>query len=352
MGTVSNGNIEGQLTGELPAKFYFSKINNYIPVQKNYSIENIESISDKTKLPATIFIPKSIKRSAAIIMMFGSGTHNKEEFYGFADMFASNGIATLVYDKRNVTGDNYPNLNITRTGSDIVLMQDLVDDAKGAFEYLKKRKEINPNKIGLWGISQGGMVAPMLIANNPDIAFVVIVSAPTTVLKECYHFQKLNRLKNRIADVNTIQKVENLWAEFDNYIINGSDLNELKPMLDKAYAEGWGQLTTIPQKLPTKDDLKYNFGYNTLGLDPSTYWVKTNVPTYAVYGEGDIQVPVNKSIEAIKLAFLNKENLLTIKTYQNADHLIKSIPNRNNFDFPKYAQGYLSDMILWILKQQ
>jgi len=188
----------------------------------------------------------------------------------------------------------------------------------------------------------------MLIADHPEVAFVIAVSAPATILKECYHFQKLIRLKQRVTDINTIQKVENLWNEFDDHIINGIDLIDLKQKIDKAYAEGWGQVSNILQTLPTKDDLKYNFAYNTLGLDPAIYWAKVNIPTYAVYGVGDVQVPVKRSIEVLNHVFKNKQNLLNIKTYPNSDHLIKPIPDRDNFDFPKYAPGYLTDMVKWL----
>lgn len=106
----------------------------------------------------------------------------------------------------------------------------------------------------------------------------------------------------------------------------------------------------MPQTIPGKDDLKYNFAFNTLSLDPAIYWNQVNIPVYAVYGDGDIQVPVQRCIEELNRVFKPKQNLLTIKIYPNADHLIKTIPNRDHFDFPAYAQGYVTDMVQWLIE--
>jgi dienelactone hydrolase len=42
--------------------------------------------------------------------------------------------------------------------------------------YLKTRKEVDVHKIGLIGHSEGGVIAPMVAANNSDVAFVVLMA--------------------------------------------------------------------------------------------------------------------------------------------------------------------------------
>ena len=39
-------------------------------------------------------------------------------------------------------------------------------------DFLKTRKEIDPKQIGLIGHSEGGLVAPMVAAQNGDVAFM------------------------------------------------------------------------------------------------------------------------------------------------------------------------------------
>jgi hypothetical protein len=41
---------------------------------------------------------------------------------------------------------------------------------------LRTRPEINPRKIGLIGHSEGGVIAPMVAARNPEVAFIVMMA--------------------------------------------------------------------------------------------------------------------------------------------------------------------------------
>ena len=40
---------------------------------------------------------------------------------------------------------------------------------------LRQRKDIDPKRIGIWGLSEGGMIAPQVAAQT-NTAFIVIVS--------------------------------------------------------------------------------------------------------------------------------------------------------------------------------
>ena len=40
------------------------------------------------------------------------------------------------------------------------------------------RPEIDPKRVGLLGHSEGGLIAPMLAAAHPEIAFVVMLAGP------------------------------------------------------------------------------------------------------------------------------------------------------------------------------
>jgi len=140
MGIVKGDTIEGRLTGELPATFRLIKSKSYQVPVKSYAIENIELQNGAKKLPATLFLPKMNHPTPAIVMIAGSGKHTKEEFYGWADLLTSHGIATLIYDKRDISDHAYPKLKLTlNSGNDIVLLQDLVDDASTAVQYLASR---------------------------------------------------------------------------------------------------------------------------------------------------------------------------------------------------------------------
>ncbi|MCJ7537915.1 MAG: hypothetical protein MUO57_20500, partial [Anaerolineales bacterium] len=47
-----------------------------------------------------------------------------------------------------------------------------------AIEVLKVRSDIDPENIGLWGISQAGYVMPRVLLQSEDVAFMIAVSCP------------------------------------------------------------------------------------------------------------------------------------------------------------------------------
>ena len=55
---------------------------------------------------------------------------------------------------------------------------DFADDAESALNYLLERQEIDPEQIGIFGHSEGGLIAEMLTAKNPNISFMILMAGP------------------------------------------------------------------------------------------------------------------------------------------------------------------------------
>lgn len=343
----NNDEIVGGVSGEIPAKFLFKKASlpNKMP---DYKIVSLTIQNGSINLPADLFLPKSDKPTGAVIMVCGTGQHIKEEYNGWADLLASKGVAVLAYDKRNVT--YFPNLNIRQASSDIVLPGQLESDIEAAISILKSRKEINPKKIGLFGFSQGAVMAPIVAAKNSDVAFIVAVSGNTTTDKEFIIKQSINRLRQRNFDENDIQHARGLMEALFQYSKDRKNGDKLQKDIDKAYENGYGRYS-LPRYLPNEDELKYLSTWNSFEHDPSIYWSKLNIPSYVVFGDRDIFIPVKESVQILNNLFKNRPNILTLKVYPNADHFIKQQPDRNNFDFPKYVNGYVTGLVDWIILQ-
>ena len=96
-----------------------------------------------------------------------SGTN---PFSLLADYLTSLGIAVLRVDDRGV-GKSTGSFSEATT-------EDFAADALAGIEYLKTRKEIAPEKIGLLGHSEGGLIAPIVAAQSRDVAFVVMMAGP------------------------------------------------------------------------------------------------------------------------------------------------------------------------------
>lgn len=346
--TLQHDTIEGKLDGNIPASIHLIKAAKYIQPDKAYSIEKVILNNEGTELAANLYLPKANLSSAAIIIVAGSGNHTKEEYNGAADLFASRGIATLTFDKRDVTSRK--GLNLKDINSDITSMKDLVKDVEAAYNLLKARKEINQAKIGLMGFSLGAVEVPVVAANHPEIAFLIAISGNATTDKEFIINQGLNKYKENNYDFQTIKLAEALYNDLFTYAKTRSNKKVLQRKLDKAYAEKWGQLC-FPSEVPNEDELKHLMTWNNFEFDPADYWKKINVPCLVGYGEKDKYIPVERSIEILRKIFDGKKELLTLKVYSNSDHTIRIVSGKGEFEFPKYADGYINDVLNWILHQ-
>ena len=76
----------------------------------------------------------------------------------------------LRYDKRGVGASKGSFKEATS--------EDFAADALAAVHYLKGQPDINPAQIGLIGHSEGGLIAPMVAAISPDVAYIVLMAGP------------------------------------------------------------------------------------------------------------------------------------------------------------------------------
>jgi len=134
--------------------------------------------ADKTvHLAATLTYPEKGGPFPAAILITGSGIQDRDEtifghhpFAVIADYLTRRGYAVLRVDDRTAglsTGD-----------IKYATSADFAKDVETSFNWLRKQKYIDPKKIGLIGHSEGAAIAPMVAAENKDIAFIISLAGP------------------------------------------------------------------------------------------------------------------------------------------------------------------------------
>ena len=126
-------------------------------------------------LAATLTIPSGKGPFPAVVLITGSGPQDRDEsllghkpFLVLSDYLTRHGIAVLRADDRG-TGKSTGDFATATTA-------DFATDTEAGIAYLKTRPEVNPQKIGLIGHSEGGIIAPMIAAQNSDVAFIVMMA--------------------------------------------------------------------------------------------------------------------------------------------------------------------------------
>ena len=134
-------------------------------------------------LPGILMLPASTGRVPAVVLIHGSGPHDRDETIGpnkpFLDIaigLAEKGIATLRYEKRT-----FRNRSLV-SDPRLTIDMETTDDAVHAVEYLALRREVDPERIYILGHSQGGMMAPRVARISTLVSGVIMFAAPARPL--------------------------------------------------------------------------------------------------------------------------------------------------------------------------
>jgi uncharacterized protein len=272
------------------------------------------------KLAATLTAPPGEGPYPAVLLITGSGPHDRDEslmghkpFLVLADSLTRKGIVVLRADKRGC-GKSTGNYAAATT-------VDFAADADAGVAYLKTRAEVDPHRIGLLGHSEGGIVAPMAAAQNPDVAFVVmmagsgvrgdeIVVAQGILISEAAGTSHEEAEKNAAVQREVLTLVEH---EKDDVVLE----KQLREKLS-------GKLTDAQLGAQIKTLISPWFRY-FLTYDPATALRRVTCPVLALIGEKDLQVPPKQNLPVIRKALAEAGNKsFEVDELPGLNHLFQS----------------------------
>jgi uncharacterized protein len=148
--------------------------------------EEVSFGHDEWRVAATLSLPKDVTKSPAVILVHGSGPHDRDESIGpnkpFRDLawgLASQGIAVLRYEKRTKAHQGKMARATTFT-----MKEETVDDAVYAFDFLEGRPDIDSAAIHVLGHSQGGYCAPRIAAGATALAGFISLAGNSRPLED------------------------------------------------------------------------------------------------------------------------------------------------------------------------
>jgi len=136
-------------------------------------IEEITFQSGSFTLVGDLRLPAGTGPFPVVLFVHGSGPIDRT-FFGYylpvMERMLRAGYAVFSWDKPG-TGESTGRLigRVYHQRAQIVL---------DAIEVMQAHPYIDPQRIGLWGISQGGYVMPLVLSMSQDVAFMMCVSCP------------------------------------------------------------------------------------------------------------------------------------------------------------------------------
>lgn len=313
-----------------------------------YSTEQVAFVNGEIPLRGSLFVPNGRGPHPAIVLLHGSGPQTRESYIRFfADQFARNGIATLIYDKRNTGRKDIP---LWQQGGGT--FGNFADDATAAVRYLRARPDIvDPRRIGLWGLSQGAWIAPMAAERIEGIAFLVLVSGGgvSPARQELYDDEV--KLKARRFTAREIERAMSLLRLANTYVRSQSDRDwtRFERALAAARKERWfATLDRFPITLPRESPAWKD---PDLDYDPVPLLERLRLPVLVVLGENDELTPVGETARRTNAALRKAGNTdYTIRQIPRASHgLWVTRSASNSWVEQRPATGWVDEMITWVL---
>jgi len=269
---------------------------------------------DGTRLVGALFVPGkpeagelvSGERHPAVILITGSGAQDRDEsllghkpFLVIADYLARRGIASLRMDDRGVGGSSGSVLDST--------VYDFAGDIRTAFNALRLQPDIDPERIGVLGHSEGGMVAALVASETPEIRFVVMLAGTGVSGREVMGLQARLIAQAAGADEETLTKQDAAHRALMDAIASRAApgvIDEAIRALVVVQTGGrglpedqMGQVIEGQRRLLTSA-----WAQAFLGYDPRVALRSVKCSVLALNGERDLQINADQNLTEIEKA--------------------------------------------------
>ena len=330
-----------------------------------YSVEEVVFKNPQAggiSLAGTLTLPNNIKNPPVAILISGSGPQDRNEellghkpFLVIAHHLTQNGVAVLRYDDRGVAQSEGTQKGATSA--------DFATDVEAAISYLKSRNDVDQNKIGLIGHSEGGLIAPIVIANKEnDVAFFISLAGPGVRGDKVLLPQLRKSAELAGANPADLDFEMKMMQQLFDKIVASEKLTtaEMNEELKK-------NLNSIAEEAPTNLKAKYTDSFaNTLSSQFSDEWMryflsydptnnlsKVTCPVLAINGSLDYQVIPEINLDGMKSAFAKAKNKdVTIKELPGLNHLFQNATTGSAIEYETIEETFdpaaLELMSSWI----
>src|SRR5271165_2348640 len=290
-------------------------------------------------LAGTLLLPTTPGKHPAIVFLHGSGPEGRWANHYLAQKFAERGIVALIYDKRGVgqsTGDWQK-----------ATFEALADDAVAGVRFLQSQSVVDATRVGIYGHSQGGTIAPLVGVRDGELRFVVASAAGGIDPAEVETFSVENSIGSAQLPPGERADAQGYVRALIDVAYRGKDRASLDAMAAKFKSRDW---YFAP---PPLGDSYWLISKQMAAFRPAEYWRQIKAPVLLVYGAHDERVPPRESAEAIRAALESGGNRnVTLKMYRGADHTFLIVDPPHNGGWPRHELDYADALASWILAQR
>lgn len=272
-----------------------------------YAVEEVafENEEDGVHLEGTLTIPAGEGPHPAALLISGSGPQDRDEtlmghkpFWVLADHLSRKGIAVLRVDDRGVGGST--GSVSESTGADFA------KDAAAGLAMLRKHSQVDPDRVGVIGHSEGGVIGPRVASKDSKVAFVVMMAGTGVPGDEVVREQAVELVRASGASDAQLAAVRAQQDATIDAILAAKTVDEARAAVPAQAAA-----SISPWFL---DFVRY---------DPAPALRAVQCPVLVLQGELDLQVLPEQNLPAIRDA-LEDNHRVNIVRFPGLNHLFQT----------------------------
>ncbi len=339
------------------------------PSTFDYQIEEVTfpGGAEDVQLAGTLTLPPGPGPHPVVVTMSGSGPSDRDEslkpvttlkpFALIADALTSAGVGVLRYDDRGV-GESTGDYNSAT-------VEELALDAVAAIDYLETRLDVDADRIGLLGHSEGGMYAAIIGASDPRVAFILgmapaVVDGVDLLVAQNAALQEAAGASAQEVDAARAFATTALPAARDG------DDETLEQAARDYFGGVWERLGPDAQAVAGDRDefvqrqlelqlpvFRSEWFRSFLAYDAEQDWARVTVPVLGLFGARDAQVVSEQNEPALRAALkaAGNEDFETI-VFPAANHLFQAAQTGAFGEYsslaPEFTDGFLDTIVDWV----
>jgi pimeloyl-ACP methyl ester carboxylesterase len=288
----------------------------YMPRVATYREEPIMVRNHTVSIVGTLYLPIRPEPAPLAIIIPGSSDQGRAsfEYRGYGPMLAQQGIAVLVYDKRNVGASSHVPQKAT--------FSDYASDANALVDALRYRRGIDPHRIGLGGASQGGWIASMAAANDPNVSFLLLLCGPAVSVEQ----QELDRVEAAMlargassGDTASARRITQMYFDVADGRAPLSDLQSQVNWLARE-KPNWADVLSGPDPGESLQDAVDD--WKRIQFDPAATLRHTRIPVLALFASKDDEVLSSDNAPLMKTLLGSNNPRNRIVVLEGATHAL------------------------------
>jgi uncharacterized protein len=269
--------------------------------------------SSGCRLRGWMQVPDTSGPHPTIVWVHGSGSTNVDGMGGPGiDGFVEAGNAVVICDQPGCgrsDGAFDPNQSWQERASEVV----------DAIATLRRHRAVDGGRIGIWGISQAGWVAPMAALRCQHLAFMILVSGPAGTARAQSRYLITENMRLERVSRSKVRQLMAAWERGTAAAMAGAPyrdyLNATAPLRDDPLFRmlGWSK--------PSRSQYESVVARANEAVDARLLLEQVRCPVLGVFGEKDSLVDWRESRAAYRAA-LRKSGIphSAILTFRDANH--------------------------------